>query len=207
MLPVFPLNAVLLPTEHMELRIFEPRYNALLEECLATEKPFIVAFCTDHDNEIGTLSDVGCAAEIVSTTPYEDGTQRVMVEGTERYRLYQMDDSGLYMQAQGEIINEVVDMDEADPVLDTTATLLEIYRELLADVDPSMLRHNLRLPLRIGDSFEAATHILLQESKKQALLEEASTRKRFDMVIKDLQIEIERMRFLLSDEDDQEVVN
>src|SRR6266550_2155126 len=40
LLPLFPLDMVLLPGVPLPLHIFEPRYREMISECLAQEKPF-----------------------------------------------------------------------------------------------------------------------------------------------------------------------
>ncbi|HSA40841.1 MAG TPA: ATP-dependent protease, partial [Mycobacterium sp.] len=37
--PMFPLQSALLPGELLPLRIFEPRYSALVADCLAAADP------------------------------------------------------------------------------------------------------------------------------------------------------------------------
>ena len=39
-LPMFPLGTVLLPFAHLPLHIFEPRYRALVKDCLAGDGEF-----------------------------------------------------------------------------------------------------------------------------------------------------------------------
>jgi len=40
LLPIFPLELVLLPGVPLPLHIFEPRYKEMIAECLAQKKPF-----------------------------------------------------------------------------------------------------------------------------------------------------------------------
>jgi len=37
--PMFPLEVAMLPGEELPLRIFEPRYTALVSDCLAADDP------------------------------------------------------------------------------------------------------------------------------------------------------------------------
>ena len=39
-LPIFPLGLVLLPGEPEQLRIFEPRYKQMLDDCVLDDRPF-----------------------------------------------------------------------------------------------------------------------------------------------------------------------
>lgn len=40
MLPMFPLGSVLLPGSPLPLQVFEPRYRAMLDDCLAGDQRF-----------------------------------------------------------------------------------------------------------------------------------------------------------------------
>ena len=37
--PMFPLEVAMLPGEELPLRVFEPRYTAMVSDCLATDDP------------------------------------------------------------------------------------------------------------------------------------------------------------------------
>lgn len=39
-IPIFPLDIVVYPGEHLNLHIFEPRYKQLIRECLDEQKHF-----------------------------------------------------------------------------------------------------------------------------------------------------------------------
>ncbi len=40
--PIFPLNVVLFPGYKLPLRIFEPRYRRMLDDCIAGDGRFVV---------------------------------------------------------------------------------------------------------------------------------------------------------------------
>src|ERR1700683_885999 len=54
LLPLFPLDVVLLPGAPLPLHIFEPRYKEMIGECLANEAPFGVIRALDDG-----VSDAG----------------------------------------------------------------------------------------------------------------------------------------------------
>lgn len=77
---MFPLQVAMLPGEELPLRIFEPRYTALVQACLATEDPAFGVVLIAAGREVGggdTRSDVGALAHI---SEYVD-------QGSGRYRL------------------------------------------------------------------------------------------------------------------------
>ena len=64
---MFPLEVAMLPGEELPLRIFEPRYAALVSDCLATEDPAFGVVLIAAGREVGggdTRSDVGAMAHI-----------------------------------------------------------------------------------------------------------------------------------------------
>jgi Lon protease-like protein len=67
-LPMFPLQAALLPDDDLPLRIFEPRYTQLVEDCLAAEDPVFGVVLIAAGREVGggeERYDVGALARIV----------------------------------------------------------------------------------------------------------------------------------------------
>ena len=61
---MFPLERAMLPGEELPLRIFEPRYSALVSDCLAMDDPAFGVVLIAAGREVGggdTRSDVGCA--------------------------------------------------------------------------------------------------------------------------------------------------
>lgn len=56
----FPLNLILLPGEEIPLRIFEPRYKQLIEECMDASLPFGIPYLNN-----GEIDKIGSEVEIV----------------------------------------------------------------------------------------------------------------------------------------------
>ena len=66
---MFPLGTVLLPFAHLPLHIFEPRYRALVKDCLAGDGEFGVVLI-ERGHEVGggdVRFGVGTVARIVQT--------------------------------------------------------------------------------------------------------------------------------------------
>ncbi|MEC9436236.1 MAG: LON peptidase substrate-binding domain-containing protein, partial [Thermoproteota archaeon] len=47
-IPIFPLDLVLFPNQDLPLRIFEPRYKQMIDDCMLGEKEF--GICLGHDS-------------------------------------------------------------------------------------------------------------------------------------------------------------
>ncbi|MBX7434775.1 LON peptidase substrate-binding domain-containing protein [Mycobacterium sp. Y57] len=89
-LPMFPLQMAMLPGEELPLRVFEPRYSALVQTCLAAEDPAFGVVLIAAGREVGggdTRSDVGAVARIVEYADLGAGRYRLQCVMGERIRV------------------------------------------------------------------------------------------------------------------------
>jgi Lon protease-like protein len=85
-LAMFPLGTVLLPGAVLPLHVFEPRYRALVTDCLAGEPEFGVVLI-ERGREVGggdVRRDVGTVARIVEVGALPDGRSALVTVGTRR---------------------------------------------------------------------------------------------------------------------------
>lgn len=88
---MFPLGLALVPGAVLPLHIFEPRYRALVSDCLAGEADFGVVLI-ERGSEVGggeVRSAVGTVAHIVDGHVYDDGRYALVCVGTTRMRVEQ----------------------------------------------------------------------------------------------------------------------
>ncbi|HEX2737487.1 MAG TPA: LON peptidase substrate-binding domain-containing protein [Acidimicrobiia bacterium] len=88
-LPMFPLGVVLFPSAVLPLHVFEPRYRALVEACLAGEPEFGVVLI-ERGSEVGggdVRFGVGTVARIVEAAQLPDGRYVLATVGTQRIRV------------------------------------------------------------------------------------------------------------------------
>ena len=105
LLPIFPLELVLLPGVPLPLHIFEPRYKEMIAECMEQKKPFGVLRASSEG-----VADIGCTAEIVSVTKkYDDGRMDILTRGVERFEVIEVNEDRSFLQAE---ISVVLDEDE-----------------------------------------------------------------------------------------------
>ncbi len=87
---MFPLGSVLLPGAVLPLHVFEPRYRALVRDCLeAPDHEFGVVLIA-RGSEVGggdARLDVGTVARMVQVAELEDGRYAVVCVGTRRIRV------------------------------------------------------------------------------------------------------------------------
>jgi Lon protease-like protein len=96
LLPLFPLDVVLLPGTPLPLHIFEPRYKEMIAECLANNAPFGVVRALDEG-----VAEIGCTAEIVTVTKeYPDGRLDLIAEGRKRFEVLELSRKRSFLQAE-----------------------------------------------------------------------------------------------------------
>src|SRR5947199_221766 len=90
-LPIFPLPIVLFPGAPQPLHIFEPRYRQLLQDSLAADRRFGIAYVAPDPapdaDPVPSPGDVGCVALIRSNQPLPDGRSNVLTVGERRFVL------------------------------------------------------------------------------------------------------------------------
>lgn len=88
-LPLFLLNAVLLPEQRMPLKVFEPRYFDMVSGCLKQDRPFGVCLIAAGD-EVGKAAvpaPVGTLAHIEQWDMAQAGILFILVRGGARFEI------------------------------------------------------------------------------------------------------------------------
>ncbi len=88
-LPLFPLNTVLFPSSSLALRIFEPRYLALVSTCLKQNHGFGVCLIQQgsETGDAATPHAIGTLARITDWYQHPDGILGITVRGETRFRI------------------------------------------------------------------------------------------------------------------------
>jgi Lon protease-like protein len=89
-LPVFPLSgALLLPRGQMPLNVFEPRYIAMIDDALKTDRVIgmIQPDPEDGGAPVPKLYGVGCAGRITQFAETGDGRYLITLVGIARFRV------------------------------------------------------------------------------------------------------------------------
>jgi uncharacterized protein len=101
-MPMFPLEVAMLPGEELPLQIFEPRYTAMVTDCLAADDPAFGVVLIAAGREVGggdTRSDVGALARIAECADFGDGRYRLRCVMAERIRVLEWHPDNPYPQA------------------------------------------------------------------------------------------------------------
>ncbi len=94
LLPLFPLSgALLLPRARLPLHIFEPRYLAMIEDCMKTPQRLIGMIqqrelpARDGVAPEKRLQSIGCAGRLTGFSETEDGRYMITLSGISRFRV------------------------------------------------------------------------------------------------------------------------
>ena len=102
-LAMFPLGTVLLPGELLPLHVFEPRYRAMIADCLSSStEPRFGVVLIERGHEVGggdQRLDIGVAAAILRVGETPQGTLAVLAVGVRRVRVDQWLDDDPYPRA------------------------------------------------------------------------------------------------------------
>src|SRR5208283_4128273 len=131
LLPIFPLELVLLPGVPLPLHIFEPRYKEMIAECLEQKKPFGVVRASSEG-----VADIGCTAEIMSVTKkYDDGRMDILTRGVERFEVIQVNEDRAFLQAEISVVED----EPEKPAAQIVAQAVRLHAEIakLAGTEPS----------------------------------------------------------------------
>jgi Lon protease-like protein len=172
LLPIFPLELVLLPGVPLPLHIFEPRYKEMIAECLAQKKPFGVVRASPDG-----VADIGCTAEIMSVTKkYDDGRMDILTRGVERFEVIQVNEDRSFLQAEISVVED----EPGKPATEMVTQAVRLHAEIA-----KLAGTELSGPDEHGGnlSFLLAGSLPLDLDFKQNLLSTLSEAKRLEAVV------------------------
>ena len=93
-IPIFPLpSALLLPGGKLPLNIFEPRYLAMVRDCLI-QPHRLIGMIQPRADEEDNLYDIGCAGRISHYSESDEGRLLITLSGTLRFRILDIEEVG-----------------------------------------------------------------------------------------------------------------
>jgi Lon protease-like protein len=124
LLPLFPLELVLLPGTPLPLHIFEARYKEMIGECLTAETPFGVVRAFEEG-----IAEVGCTAEIITVTKeYPDGRMDLICEGRKRFEVIEVNRDRSFLQAEVLIVPD----EPGNAVQEERVKAVQLHLEILS---------------------------------------------------------------------------
>ncbi len=125
LLPLFPLQMVLLPKTPLPLHIFEDRYKEMFAEVIRTKSEFGVV----QAGEKGIVN-TGCSATVEKVlTEYPDGGMDVLALGRRRFEIMRLNEERTFLRGAVQFFDD----DDADPAeREMQIRALEGFTELKA---------------------------------------------------------------------------
>lgn len=138
-LPMFPLGSVLFPHGVLPLHVFEPRYRALTERCLAGDREFGVVLI-ERGHEVGggdARFDTGTVARIMQAGQLDDGRWVLVNVGVQRLRVHEWLPDAPYPLARVERLAYDESVGASPALVDDVAALLRRVLAMHAELgDP-----------------------------------------------------------------------
>jgi len=134
-LPMFPLSAVLFPHGSMPLHVFEPRYRALMRDCLGGDRRFGVVLI-ERGSEVGggdQRATVGTRGVITRAAELVDGRWMLEVRGEAVVAVEEWLPDDPYPVALVSETAPVPGGQDPAPLLDAVARRVRRARALLAE--------------------------------------------------------------------------
>jgi len=183
--PLFPLRLVALPSELVPLHIFEERYKAMIERCLAEPTEFGIVWVADDG-----LRPIGCACEVAEVLErFDDGRINLVARGTRAFRIEERQDSLPYPAG---VVEFLADKDEpVDPELQakTQGAYADLVRQA-TDRDPDQLE------IAAMSAYDMAATVEFGLDAKQGLLDLRSETARLRLLLRLLRGAVRRLDFM-----------
>jgi len=123
LLPLFPLQVVLLPGGELPLHIFEDRYKEMIGEIIRDRQEFGVVLASEKG-----IVNTGCTATVDKVLRrYPDGRMDIMVRGRRRFEILLLNDERAYLRGSVDFFD---DEQPTQPAADVRERAIEGFNEL-----------------------------------------------------------------------------
>jgi Lon protease-like protein len=145
LLPLFPLQVVLLPGAELPLHIFEDRYKEMIGEAIRERQEFGVILASEKG-----IVNTGCTAMVDKMLrEYPDGRLDILARGRRRFEVMRLNDERTFLRGAVEYFD-----DEEDTAIspDVRQRAIDGYREVSKDtVDLDLPQLSFRLAEAVAD--------------------------------------------------------
>lgn len=177
LLPLFPLEVVLLPGTALPLHIFEERYKLMIGEAIEQQSEFGVVLAKEN-----SLSNAGCTAVVEKVVRrYPDGRLDILTEGRRRFEVLFLDEQMPYLRAG---VHFFEDEDQGAPPRESVVRLAGLLEKAVGFL---AVPAGESPPQQISNSFQIAGLLPVDVELKQRLLCLRSEPERVAVLIEYLQ--------------------
>lgn len=186
-IPIFALPCVVFPDERIPFHIFEPRYKAMLKDCLDAsgevgEHEFGITYATEDSRHL-----IGCAVVIERVLErYDDGRTDILSRGTRRYQIEELITGKPYPRA----VVTFFDDDEVPPNTGLAGIASSLHTKLV-----ELTTGKIEVPLYEQFekvSFKLAHNAGLDLPERQRLLEMTKESERLKYLVEHYRAAIQR---------------
>ena len=198
-IPVLPLrDVVVFPFMVMPLFVGRPRSISSLDDAMNNGKQLLLVSQKQAELEepsIDDLYDVGTIANIIQLLKLPDGTVKVLVEGQQRAKIHQIEDSGEHFQAQVEPLDSTLGNKKELQVIHKAALdEFHNYVNLNKKVQPDILSALQQIENLEQVSDTLASHLPVSVAQKQTVLEMTNVVERFEYLLGLMQSEADLLQ-------------
>ena len=187
--PVLPLRDVVV-YPHMVIPLFVGREKSIqaLDEAMADNKQILLVAQQSADVDepkADEIHRIGTLSNILQLLKLPDGTIKVLVEGTQRARIIDLQESDSHFSAQISLIEspDMTEDRELEVMSRSVVNLFDQYVKLNKKVPPEILTSlsGIDDPARLADTI--AAHMSLKLDEKQRVLETENVRERLEHIM------------------------
>jgi ATP-dependent Lon protease len=192
-IPVFPLpQVVLFPEALLPLHVFEPRYRAMVQDCLATHGAMVVAQTIGGEDEHGRprIAPIAGGGIVLEHEKLPDGRSNIVLLGQARLKLEELapDPCRPYRVARATILE---DLPVSVPGHDRMA-LVAAASMFASEVKKHDPHFTFKMPSKLDAAHVADTcafQLVVDADARQAILAELDPRVRVEMVLSQLALQ------------------
>jgi len=179
LIPIFPLEVVVFPGDALNLHIFEPRYQQLIDDCESSQMPFGIPSVVNRK-----IAGLGTLVKVTSVSNLQpDGQRDIKTRGLRIFRIVELQKlyPGKLYSAAVVQYPESDNTDDAGLRRQVVASVKKLHRLLNVEKDFSKTEAELT-------SYDLAHHVGLSVAQEYALLELYSESERLAYLQKHLKM-------------------
>ncbi|MFZ9757489.1 MAG: endopeptidase La [Burkholderiaceae bacterium] len=195
-LPMLPLRDVVV-FPHMVIPLFvgRPKSIKAMERAMEAGSHILLAAQkspTQDDPSLDDIYKIGCLASILQMLKLPDGTVKVLVEGSQRATLLDMQDNGEHLVAECRpIVLDEKDNPETEALRRTLLAQFDQFVKLNKKIPAEILNSlvSIEEPGRLADTI--AAHLPMKLEQKQEILEVMPVSERLEKLLAQIETELD----------------